>query len=395
MKAIFAVSALAAAISAQAMAADTEITTSVHGAVKFVTEIDLEGSVNADGDDVSEIDVYLDEEDDADDGGNFGAYIDWDIVNGPFSANIEIAGEDGDATLSINDVMVSEGAFSFGQLGELNDTYEYTHLMGDLDNDYFAAVGANAEGAPVDAAFRYTMGGLAVQLEGVQGPTGDGATGNSQFGIGSQYMGEADALSYVVEAQVRASSLTPDGASPYYFAGAGVTYAADMFSVAAAVNTFSWSTDATVGDNINDESVLKFGAEVIVMPTEDSSVYGKGTMVSNSLDGVDPSSEYVVGATYQIDAIGLTAEYYLIDAGAPLGAIDNGSDFFHGQVDYTAGAYDYYVSVEVYFDEGDGADPFFEAGVSTTTESGITYAADFDFQADLETELKLTAAYSF
>lgn len=387
MKAIFAVSALAAAISAQAMAADTEVTTSVSGAVTFKTTVDFEGSVDADGKDATEIDVYLDSEDDADDGGAYGAYIAWDIQNGPFSATITVQGEDNGGTdgvvdVVIEDVMVEEGALSFGQLGALDSTDEYTHLQED----------AGVTLADVDAAFRYTAGDFAVQLEGVQGTDGNGTANTtltgSDFGLGAQYSGSSDALSYVVEAQVRASSLSPSTSEARIFLGAGATYTADMFTVAAAANY-------TQGGYLAADPATELAFSVTAMPTDASSLYAKGTYVSGDGAANDGASETTLGATYSLDSVGLEAAYTLVEAGADASNLDNGSDFAMVKATYAANGYDYYASVEVYMDEGEDLDPLFEAGVSTSTDSGITYAADFDFQADTTTQVALSAAYSF
>jgi len=78
MKAIFAVSALAAAISGQALAADTEATITYNGAMEFDFIVDMAAETK---------DVELQKGNDANDGGSFGLYMDVEVVNGPFSGS--------------------------------------------------------------------------------------------------------------------------------------------------------------------------------------------------------------------------------------------------------------------------------------------------------------------
>ena len=157
MKAIFAVSALAAAISGQALAADTEATITYNGAMEFDFIVDMAAETK---------DVELQKGDDANDGGSYGLYMDVAVVNGPFSGTVGIASEDGAGSVTLGDIVVEDGAISFGQVGSLISTEDYAYDMGDSNDE-----------KGVDAAFRYNvMEGLDVQLEGEQ-----------QDGVGNDY----------------------------------------------------------------------------------------------------------------------------------------------------------------------------------------------------------------
>jgi hypothetical protein len=395
-----AVTALALAISAQANAAahegmSTETEWSFTGSMEFLTVVDMaEGHLNAEGDEVTVIDVELDEEDDFDEGAAgdaWGLEADLSIVHGPLSGSLGMQIDDGGAaTVEAGDIVITDGAISFGQVGSLVDlTHEYAYDMDDS--------GVNSEGKDVDAGLRYTMEGLAVQVEGTNRiesggfATADATSANaatSDFGVAAQYTGEADAVSYVAEAQYRASSIAGDDDSAYTYVGAGVTYTMDMITAKAAFNTYTvTATDA------NDESILEYGFELTATPVEGLSAYLKG----QDLDSGDTNTEFamklLVGASYALDALEFTGEYTYTD-------VEEAGDEVMGRVDYTAGAIAAYGEVTLKDVDGDAQSPLIEAGVSMTQDNGVKYAADYDMQAssDFNAEvnnIRLSAAYAF
>ncbi len=265
-----AVSALALAISAQANAAaheggDTEFSMSATGSMEAMFLMDLVAETK---------DVDLDEGDDFDSataGEAWGLQLDTDVVHGPFSGTVRIvanddstANENGSAATSgvavkVVDLIVTDGPISFGQVGKLNDTDDYAYDMGD-SADVAALSARGDEGASVGAGIRYTMDGLAVQADGENGTTSSGYA--TDYGVSAQYKGEADALSFVVEGQIRGSDNAPDGSDAYTYLGAGVTYTTDMVTAKAALNQYG-----------TDPKITEVGYEVTVPPIEAATVY--------------------------------------------------------------------------------------------------------------------------
>ena len=403
-----AITALALAISAQANAAaheggNTEFSWNATGSMDASLFLNSEAAAtNNDGDTVdTTVDVDLDQEDDFDSGvagEAWGLETNIAVMHGPFSANIDIVAGDAsgsaNTTVGVDDIIVTDGAFSFGQVSELVDlTDGYAYDMGDSD-DVTALTGGD-DGKSVGAGFRYTMDGLKVQVEG-QDETSD-------YGLGAQYSGEADALSYVAELQYRASSLDGDDDNAYVYVGGGVTYTMDMVMVKAAANQYT--LDA--GGNANEDSILEFGFEVVATPIEAASLYVKGVnwdagenfddaTVNDTAAGT--RAKYLFGAAYTVDMLTFTGEYVLTTN-------EDAGDEVFGEVAYASGPLGAYGSVTLANIEADTADaPLFEAGVSYTQDNGVVYAADYDLRAE-ETGatvnqsaisvLQLSAAYAF
>ncbi|MFG1495132.1 hypothetical protein ABMA57_00775 [Saccharospirillum sp. HFRX-1] len=404
-----AISALAAAISAQAHAeGDTEFSWSAVGSMEAMFVYDFEGETK---------DVDLDEEDDFDSataGEAWGLEVTHTITHGPFSGNIVFTIDDGDYDYAIEDLIVTDGAISFGQIGSLLETDDYAYDMGDseilIDEASVADIDGNGEnddaevdlelddGAPIDAGVRYTMGGLQVQIEG---QNDDNAQNGTDYGVAAAYAGSVDALSYRVDAQFRASDEAPDSADPYTYAGAGVTYTADMFSVKAAYNTYTAPTTvAQVASSQEKETFAEYGFEVEVTPMAALTAYVKGQDLDASSVLVDDSMELLFGAAYTIDMITLTGEYTYT-------AAEEAGDEILANVTYTDGPMSAYGEVTLAnFDAETANAPLFEAGVSYTQDNGVVYAADYDFRAEeadaVDAEnaaainaLKLSAAYAF
>jgi len=421
-----AISALAAAISAQAHAeGDTEVSWAATGSMEAVFVYDFEGETK---------DVDLDQEDDFDSqtaGEAWGLELTNTVTHGPFSANIVFtandasgdmdASDDGDFGIVIEDLIVTDGPISFGQVGSLVDeTPAYVYDMDeseDLDDD-FAAFGDLDEGADVGAGIRYTMGGLKVQLEGqdeylVEEDTGFGDFGAdtegtvTDYGVAASYMGEMDGLSYVVEAQFRASDDAVDSADPYMYIGAGATYTMDMVEVAVGANQYTVPDFAAGGTSIEDgkkAGVLEYGFAVTVTPVEAASVYVKGVDLDagNYLEDVasPDSAAYLFGGTYTVDVYTVTAEYLYTTA-------EEFGDEVFVELAYADGPIGAYASVDLEnFDAETPNAPLFEAGASYTQDNGVMYAVDYDFRAEEEeasdtdernaiNTLKVGASYAF
>ena len=410
-----AITALALAISAQANAAaheggSTETEWSFTGSMEFLTVVDMAaGAVNRDDDPTDTvIDVELDEEDDFDEGAAgdaWGLETTLSVVHGPFSGGFILTGDDqAGVNVELDDIVITDGAISFGQTGSLVDlTHEYAY---DMDDSADSAA-ARSEGRDVGAALRYTMEGLKVQVEGsnrqdasggavvtgIDATTNPNGTDSSDFGVGAQYTGEADALSYVAEAQFRTSSLGGDDDSPYTYFGAGATYTMDMVTAKFGLNTYS----VTTGADAHDDSILEYGFELNATPIDALAVYLKGQDIDSGSTFTDDSMNLLGGAAYTVDVLTFTGEYLFTDA-------DNGDEVF-AEVAYASGMIGAYGSVTLANIDADTADaPLIEAGVSYTQENGVKYAADYDLRAE-ETgatvnqgeinNIRLTAAYAF
>lgn len=404
MKAIFAVSALAAAISAQALAADTEIDTTVTGSVDVYFAYDL-------ANDPAQGDVDLVE--DGDDGEGNEVDMLFTVTNGPFHAGLSVELYDSEyydgPRLDYDSLYVETGNLTFGMIGNLTTTDEYAGDMteagevssGDVDligfryavMDGFTVQlhGGNATITEVDEDGENT--GLAV--EGIQPSYNDLANEvYTAYGAAAQYTGSADALSYTVEASFLLSDFVADlsdDADPQLFVGAGADYALDAVTLTAAFNF--WNGEA---------SLVDFSRESY--------------------------TEYVVGAAGSAAGLG----YSLFFTGFSDEALSGGSEFIvDADVDYTAGAITvgggyYFTSAEETGDELDAfatyaiadnwdatatvtmsefdADPsqspYIELDTVYTTEDGVELYAGMDFQAEGdangETTIVFTGArYSF
>ena len=432
-----AITALALAISAQANAAaheggSTETEWSFTGSMEFLTVVDMAaGALNRDDDPTDTvIDVELDEEDDFDEGAAgdaWGLETTLAVVHGPFSGGFTLTGDDqAGVGVELEDIVITDGAISFGQTGSLVDlTHEYAYDMDD-SNDGFVDVDDTitstsstpnigdryeySEGRDVGAALRYTMGSVKVQVEGsnrtdpsdsavvtgIDASTFPYDTQNSDYGVAAQYMGEADALSYVGEAQFRTSSLVGDDDSPYTYFGVGATYTMDMVTAKFGLNQYSATSNVAVPES-SDESILEYGFELSATPIDALAVYLKGQDLDTGDTFADDSMKLLGGYAYTVDVLTFTGEYLYTDA-------DNGDEVF-GEVAYASGAMGAYGSVTLANIDADTADaPMFEAGVSYTQENGVKYAADYDLRAE-ETgatvnqgeinNIRLTAAYAF
>jgi hypothetical protein len=368
MKAIFAVTALAAAISGQALAADTEATTTFTGSMDTAFTVDLANEANKD--------VALVEDDD--DGAGYEITMNIDVVNGPFSGSIGLEATDNgldndndlgdDVAVTVGDLMVTEGKLTFGQVGNLMSTDEYAHEM------------AEAGTADVTAGFKYAVAeGVTVQLQNHQpASTGYG----SSYGVAAQYMGSADALSYVVEGEFSGSDGAPDGSDPATFVGAGVTYAADAFTVMAALNNYG-ATNKITEYALSVESTLA-GATVSAAWTDVNTDVEKDEVLE-------------LNASYAVsEEISVSAGYWMTMA-------ESAGDEVTAGVAYAAGMWSASADMTLAEFDADNAKPVeIDLNVTYTAESGVEFYGDYGMQAEdtasTTTEksmLALGARYSF
>ncbi|MFQ3229079.1 MAG: hypothetical protein ACI9DO_000437 [Reinekea sp.] len=372
MKAIFAVTALAAAISGQALAADTEATTTFNGAMQYDFTVDMAAETK---------DVELQKGDDANDGGSYGIYMDVKVVNGPFSGEVGLTTEDGVGSVTVGDIVVKEGKISFGQVGSLVETHEYTYEQEDF----------GGEGKDVDAAIRYNvMEGFDVQLEGAQQ---DGV--GDDYGLGAKYAGESGAVSYVADAQVRLSdtvAATLDDATPFMYFGAGVTYTADIVTVKAGFNNYSvvdaraayTALNATSGDSDSEYAV-----SVTATPVDNLTV---GAHYMDKSTETDDDSRYKVEGSFAADAVTVSGYYTAV-------LVEDAIAEMNGKVEYAADMIAAYAGVTLNEGMVEHDAALIEAGVSYTTESGIVYAGDYT-QGDStdgvdQNNIVFSAMYSF
>lgn len=375
MKAIFAVTALAAAISAQAIAADTEITTTANGAMDVNFILDM----NADP---ATYDVDLKEDD-----FNYGLKYNVAVANGPFTGSLFFEAKDQvgtPATIEVKDLIVTDGAISFGQVGSLMNTDQYVESI----NEDMSETKLD-----VDVAFRYTISDeFKVQLQGLNNDTG------TATGVAAAYKAEAGALAYAVEAESYFSANDTDTPAVvddittvhvdetkaavshnngHYFAGAGVTYTSDVVKLLAAVNASAVNADADAVIEYAVAAESTFGPASVKASYQDFSTDAKKDEIAK------------VEAAVTFDAITASTGYkYTLAEKA-------------GDEVWVKGAWaadNKEASAKVIlgeFDADTAADPKLELRASMKNAVGITYYGEFDFQTDLANKLTLGAKYSF
>ena len=358
MKAIFAVTALAAAISGQALAADTETTTTFTGAMDARVIYDMAPTEATSAYD-STYDVDLGNDD-----FNYGITMGVAVTNGPFSGSVGIESDEaGGVTATVGDLIVTDGSLSFGQVGGLMSTDEY------IDSSVTMADGNDIEDT---IGFRYVAQGVAVQLGGFED---DGAS--TSVVASAQYSGAAGALAYVVEAQMAASAA---GAlanldSPM-FIGAGLTYSADIATVMAAFNQRSNSDGTSDSNYAVDATSTVAGATLSAGYSEPSS------------ETTDDES-IKVGVAYTVSAVSLSAGYLMTTLA------DAGDEVTAG-LGYSAGLMAYSADVTLgEFDAATASDALIELNATYSAASGVSYYGDYAMQGDATNSVTLGAKYSF
>ncbi|AJQ97435.1 hypothetical protein [Gynuella sunshinyii] len=406
----FAVTALAAAITGQAAAADTETSYTFYGTMSAGAVFDFKG------DDTRDVDTLESDngDNDIDEGDFYGLMMDLDVVHGPFSANISIDGiktaGDQTAEVTVNDIIVTDGPISFGQVGEVTVTDEYIGVE-ELDMD-------DGNDFEPDVGIRYSANGLSIQLEGADDDSTDAETADDviDFGVGVNYHYEMDALKLDVEGQYLDNGNQGGETTSSTFVGLAATYDLGKVAIKAAINNTAGDGEIAVTKTIDDVDVTLFdftevAVQVDVNITDTISAYvaalsSTGTVKADGvnvledidtadIDGYNPV-EVEVGASAGFGSITVSGYYYMDNW-------DDSGDILYGKLAYAQDAYAAYADVEVDDLDAEEIDsPAIGLGVSYTSEVGVVYAADYDYQskkekADVSTtnKIELSASYSF
>jgi hypothetical protein len=370
MKAIFAVTALAAAISGQALAADTETTTTFSGAIDAQFIYNMAGATE-DGTVLdSTYDVNLDDDDDGTDG-LYGLTMEMAVTNGPLSALITTELDEEVSGISIGDIIVTEGKLSFGQVGEITSTDEYVSASVEMED------GDDVED---EIGFRYAVAdGITVQLGGTETPstplTGVLEANATHVVASAQYMGASGPLAYVVEGQMKSEALDAENSvDAQTFIGAGLTYSTDMLTVMAAVNMTSF--EGVSDTEYAVEAVAKVAGATLT-----------GAYLELSTE-TDDDEEMFGGVSYAIDAITLSAGYLMTTA-------ESAGDEVTAGLGYSAGMMSYSADITLANFDADTADAILiELGASTVSAAGVTYYGEFEMQAEGDAGAATTAETS-
>lgn len=376
-----AVSALAAAISAQSFAMGHEggAETSVEwtGSVKVQTVIDLE-------DDTSYTNTMP---------GFATGDEDWyhleaatTVTHGPFSGTLSVgleADEDDDDPLAyagngsdeigvrVDDLRVDEGPISFGQIGDITDTVGKLEALTDFERADEVAFDDNLG---VEAAFRYTVEefGLRVQAEG-ETPT--------DFGLAAAIHQDLDVVEIWADFQYREAV---GGGDDDAITGIGVAVEANPVDMLKLEGVFRNNSSLNGGDGDS-----AWAAKATVNVTDSISVYGQ--LASITVEGEALAMR--VGGSAGFDPITVEG-WYAMDLSDD--ADDSGRVL--GKVSYAQGPWGAYAEVEAGLNDVEGV--FFELGGDYTTESGIKYGAkyengDADSEDDETSVATVFAQYSF
>jgi len=400
MKAIttgFAITALAAAISGQAMAADTEHSWTFEGEIEVSSVL-----VDTIGDAVA-VDSATGERNTGSAEELMGTIT---VTNGGFEGTITL--ENG--AIATDAVSYTEGAISFGDIGSVVTTEGYIANMSD-DLAYTA-----------DSAFRFTQDGMKVQAFGGATYAGDvsdfadadfaGELAYVDFGMGASYAGEADSMSYVVDFQYAEQGMdigadnqtvgdnTPDvddtALDMYY--GVGVTSAvSDELSASVAYTSgINALTSYGVRADYTADSMTAYGS-YINDSADANTIYVGGTFVSGA---VTAYADYVldgditVGATYagEADAVSYNAMFEYVMPSVGTSTMAYGVDAAYAVSDMMSATAEYRM---------DHAElTRMAAGVAYTTEGGAVMAVDYvadqgwDGEAAVDA-VTASASYSF
>ncbi len=407
MKAIFAVTALAAAISAQAIAADTESTTTFSGNVNVGSTFDLDAQTR----DMSIIDS-------GDDGWNLDAEI--SVVNGGFTGSLSIEGNDGNASVSMGDLLYTEGAIMFGDVDSIVTTSAPVDDM-TSGTDY-----------GVDKGFRYTNEDLGIKLQAEVGTTNydadldgdvDGddedvagyntALTSTDFGLAAAYMGDFDVVTVAADLQYRESPLagSPDEALALYAGVKVVATPVDMLTVTAGYSTGHDIAVANFQDA--DSTIAQYGVRADVAVMENVSAYAYYSVVGEADANIKVGAEATfspvkVEASYDVDAEEFWAKVSLaeemeVSAGLMVGAYAEAE--YATDLTWVAGANTSYAITEMLkatasFDIDSDSETLLKAGLAYTTEGGAALTADYENESaawddGLSHKVTLKASYSF
>ena len=364
----FAVTALAAAIAGQAAAADTETEFSYAGSMKVASIFDFENETRVNAYDDAGI---LDDDD------FFGLDMVVTVTNGPFEGGLKVQNIDGVGSVGVEDITVTEGPISFGEVGSVVET---TDLMETVTDDNHADLEWG-----VDAAFRYTNeeAGIKVQAEGDGGP--------NAFGVGANYTGDFDTAKVYLDAQYSEDGTGEAHDEPVggalVGAGAEIT-PTDELKVTVAFQQGGFFSNAGAA-----EAFAQYGikAEYTMDNMSAYALYGEPHA------DTDDNEIIKVGGSFTSGAVTTEGSYTLTTA-------ESAGDELNAKVTYTQDAVSAYAEVTLSDMDADDADPMLlELGASYTTESGIKYGFDFENQGDdaaagvaaATNTLELYASYSF
>lgn len=404
MKAIFAVSALAAAISAQAIAADTEATTTFTGEVNVGSVMDLLAE-----------DRYHEITTEGDDG----YFLDMNVAvkNGGFEGAIAFESDDnGDIAASIGDLTYTEGAIMFGDIDSIVTTSASVDEMAE-STDY-----------AVEKGFRYTNDDLGIKLQAERGDTNldtdadgdvddddaEGGEGETDFGLAAAYMGDYDVATVHADLQYRESQLTGenDGNTPLYAGLKVVATPVEMLTVTAGYTTgHSIANDGT----FYDTSVNSYGVRADVAVVEGVTAFGYYSQIDDA-DAqmmVGAAAEYspvLVEVEYDIDAESVWGKVSLseeveVSAGLMVGAYAEAEYVTDADITWVAGANTSYAITEMLkasasFDVDSDSESLLKAGLAYTTEGGAALTADYENESEAWDEgeshkITAKASYSF
>jgi hypothetical protein len=439
MKAIFAVSALAAAIATPAFAADTEATTSYTGGVKVEFTQQLSRDENENPTPASSF---------GENGDDTSLSASVAVANGPFSGTIKFS--DGDE-VEVEGLKVDNGTFAFGDIGGIIST------EGTVD-------GMKSNAWATDSAFRYTNADLGLKVQVSEGNTerkGDldlnadddaldkvnvvtgyelDATNTAvavteekeewdqvldslaTAGLDVAYSQDLGVATVTADLQYRVTAAplidggetTGNEAAALYAGVKAVAMPVEMLTLTAGFNTGH-------GDDLSDASdtVASYGVKADVAVMEGVTAYG--TYAATDVSGSDPKitagaaatfgpatasvdfevegdTVLSVAATQAMDALTLSAdvEYTIPETG------DNSFEAM-AKVAYAVSEMTS-ASVQVTSDNGDNLETI--ANVTHKLEDGITFAVDYENDdhttsgndkdgSNNKHELKFTASYSF
>jgi len=349
MKAIttgFAITALAAAISGQAMA---EAEFSYSGEINVNSTFDLLNDTRTN---------YIDDSDDD----FYELSMDIAVSNGPFSGTISIVEDDAEITsdgstiVTVGDLMVEDGAISFGQIGSVVATDDLIDALTDEAEDGLSYA--------VSGAARYTDAEMGLMVQG----EGDSATGQ-RFGFAANLTQEIDMGTVYAEAQYR-EDFTNTALDTFIGAGA-------VLNVAEGVEVTAVYQSATTS---------AYGVGV---------VYTMDAMSFNASYG-EPNADVaddeviMVGGSLTADMLTFSGSYKMV--ADTTGDVEVDVDYANDNISANAG---YAMSLVAGNDT-----TAIDLSVTMTAESGVEYKAAYDQNtdnagADSVQALTVSAAYSF
>ena len=373
----FAVSALALAIAGQATA-QTQTSLSATGEIKVQTILDIQNSQYFHSFD--ERGTREDEE------AIFNVTI--NVQNGPFSGDI-ILGQDEsqDIEIQVDNMIVSEGPVSFGQLGRVTATASLYERLTDI-NVRSQAAGISKEDTStrfgIDFGLRYSVAeaGLNLQLEGNEE--------DSAFGVAASITQNLDVAQVWLDGQYHASVDGNDGMATDGIYNAGAAVQANLADPVVATGVFR-----TVSREPGDNPRTVLAAQLQIAATDQVSV--RGLITDRNFSSNAGTTVARVGATVSLAPFTIMADYEALTSSMTDG-------FYDARVSWADGPLSAFTRVRFAQDGFDSATTnagLLTAGASFTTASGIVYGTEYNLTekgylgAASGNELELYASYSF